>query len=171
VRVEPLAVRPLTKAAFVPFGAVIEVEGAERRLINGGTTERFHALAEVTTLGEGAGAIISIFRGQPFALPIEIRMLERHPLGSQAFMPLDRRSYLVVVAPDAGGRPGTPQAFLATGRQGVSYAAKVWHHPLLALDMPSEFVIVDRAGPGINLEEHFLVDTAYRIDSLPVEGA
>lgn len=171
MRTETLAVRPLTKAAFAPFGAVIETEGAKRRLINGGTTERFHAIAEVAALGEGSSAIISIFRGQPFALPIEIRMLERHPLGSQAFMPLDRRPYLVVVAPDAGGSPGEPQAFLAAGHQGVSYGANVWHHPLLALDRPSEFIVVDRAGPGDNLEEHFFAGSVYRIDALPAAGA
>lgn len=167
MRTEILPVRPLTKAAFAPFGSVIETDGAERRLINGGTTERFHALAEVCALGEGARAIVSIFRGQPFALPIEISMLERHPLGSQAFVPLDRRPYLVVVAPDDGGRPAQPQAFLASGGQGVNYAAGAWHHPLLALESASEFVVVDRTGPGENLQEYFFSDTRYRIESLP----
>jgi len=167
LRTEILPVRPLTKAAFAPFGSVIETDGAERRLINGGTTERFHALAEATALGEGARAIISIFRGQPFALPLEIAMLERHPLGSQAFVPLDRRPYLVVVAPDAGDRPGDPLAFLASGIQGVNYAAGTWHHPLLALDSASEFVVVDRAGPGDNLQEYFFSDARFRIESLP----
>lgn len=162
-----LNVRPLTRAEFAPFGEIIETHGAERRLINEGTTERFHALAQAVTAGDGAHAILSIFRGQPFAPPVEIRMLERHPLGSQAFVPLDRRPFLVVVAPDAGGRPGVPVAFLARGDQGVNYAANVWHHPLIALDAVSEFLVVDREGPGNNLEEHFLTGTYYRIDALP----
>lgn len=162
-----LDIRPLTKEAFAPFGEVIEKEGAELRLINGGTTERFHDLAKTEALGEGARVIVNIFRGQPFALPVDIRMLERHPLGSQAFVPLDRRPFLVVVAADEGGKPGVPQAFLARGDQGVNYRANVWHHPLIALQAASEFLVVDRDGPGNNLEEHFLSDAGYRIAALP----
>jgi ureidoglycolate lyase len=162
-----LDVRPLTKEAFAPFGDVIEKEGAELRLINGGTTERFHNLAKAEALGDGARVIVNIFRGQPFTLPVDIRMLERHPLGSQAFVPLDRRPFLVVVAEDEGGRPGLPQAFLARGDQGVNYGANVWHHPLIALEAASEFLVVDRDGPGNNLEEHFLSDAGYRIVALP----
>ncbi|MBO0663618.1 ureidoglycolate lyase [Jiella sp. MQZ9-1] len=145
--------QPLTKAAFARFGDVIEIDGAEERLINQGTTRRFHDLAAVAVAKDGGHPLISIFRGSAFALPITIAMFERHPLGSQAFFPLNGRSWLVVVATDDGGRPGEPTAFLATGCQGVNYAPGVWHHPLLALHESSDFLVVDRGGGGINLEE------------------
>ncbi|MEX6506427.1 ureidoglycolate lyase [Jiella sp. M17.18] len=145
--------QPLTAAAFAPFGEVIETAGAEERLINNGSTIRYHGLAGVDVAAGGGRPLISIFRGQPFALPIEIAMMERHPLGSQAFYPLSGRPWLVVVAKDAAGRPGDPLAFLAQGDQGVNYAPGVWHHPLLSLDGTSDFLIVDREGPGSNLEE------------------
>lgn len=152
-----LLARPLTAEAFRPFGEVIEPDNAaEIRLINGGTTTRFHDIAPVDVSAGGGRALISLFRGKPFAAPIEIAMLERHPLGSQAFVPLTERPYLVVVAPDEGGRPGPPLAFLATGGLGVSYHRGTWHHPLLALEAVSDFLVVDRGGPGDNLEEAFL---------------
>ncbi|GGE20663.1 ureidoglycolate lyase [Aureimonas endophytica] len=149
-----LAVRPLTIEAFEPFGQVIEADAArEIRLINGGTTTRFHAAATVDVAAEGGSPVISIFRGKPFALPIRIAMMERHPLGSQAFVPLHERPYLAVVAPDENGRPGAPLAFLCDGRRGVSYDRDTWHHPLLALEAVCDFLVVDREGGGRNLEE------------------
>ncbi|MAU97347.1 MAG: ureidoglycolate lyase [Fulvimarina sp.] len=155
--------RPLTKSAFAPFGDVIETDGAEERLINAGTTTRYHDLAQVDVAAGGGRPLISIFRGQAFALPVEIAMFERHPLGSQAFVPLAGRPWLVVVAADDGGQPGEPAAFLASGTQGVNYAAGVWHHPLLALEATSDFLIVDRGASDANLEEVFL-DAPYRIE-------
>ncbi|MCB8839023.1 ureidoglycolate lyase [Aurantimonas sp. VKM B-3413] len=149
---------PLTKAAFAPFGDVIEIAGAEERPINNGTTIRYHDLAHVDVGAEGGRPLISIFRGEPFTLPVEIKMMERHPLGSQAFYPLSGRPWLAVVAQDEAGRPGTPVAFLARGDQGVNYAPGTWHHPLLSLEGVSDFLIVDRGGPGANLEEFLLSD-------------
>lgn len=166
VRVELLGVEPLTKAAFAPFGDVIEVEGAERRLINNGSTERFHDLARVEAEGTEARVLINIFRGQPFAAPIDITMMERHPFGSQAFIPLQGRPFLVVVAQDAAGKPGPLRAFLARGDQGVNYWRNVWHHPLLSLEQASDFLIVDRAGMEDNLEEYFFPDFICRIDTI-----
>lgn len=145
---------PLTADAFRPFGEVIEPDNAsEIRLINKGTTTRFHDIAPVDVSSEGGRPLISIFRGKPFTLPVTIAMLERHPLGSQAFVPLSHRPYLVVVARDENGRPGAPLAFLAANGQGVSYARDAWHHPLIALGDVSDFLVVDRGGPGDNLQE------------------
>ncbi len=146
--------RPLTRAAFAPFGDVIETEGAQHFPINGGTTERFHDLARLDML-DGGRAIVSIFRGQPRSYPMEILMLERHPLGSQAFIPMQGLPYLVVVAETqpASGEPGTLHAFLARGDQGVNYAAGTWHHPLLAMREVSDFVVIDRRGDGHNCDE------------------
>lgn len=150
-----LPVRPLTREAFAPFGTVIEADPSTMRLINGGTTERYHALAEVEVAGEDARVIINIFRGSPRAFPYAVDMMERHPLGSQSFSPIDDRPWLVIVAEDEGGRPGRPQVFLATGRQGVNYRRNVWHHPLMAIGAASDFLVVDRSSSSENLEEYF----------------
>lgn len=168
MKITGLDVRPLTKPAFARFGDVIETEGAEMRLINDGTTERYHDLANVDVAGEGARVLVNIFRGNPFVLPIDISMLERHPLGSQAFIPLQNRPFLVVVAEDDGGKPVMPVAFLCEGNQGVNYARNAWHHPLISLEETSVFLVVDRGGEGNNLEEYFFDDVIYRIEKLAV---
>ena len=149
-----LAVQALTVAAFAPFGEVLACEGARHYPINDGTTERYDDLARIDA-GPGGRPIVSIFRGQPRAFPLCIAMMERHPLGSQTFMPLQRSPYLVVVAepgsPDS--QPGRLHAFLARGDQGVNYAPGVWHFPLIALDAVSDFLVIDRRGPGDNCDE------------------
>lgn len=160
-----LIARPLTREAFRPFGDVIETRGADHFAINNGTTERFHDLAGVDVSGERGHVLISIFVGQPFAPPVEIRMMERHPLGSQAFMPLDNRSYLVAVAlSDENDRPQEPQIFVAAGDQGVNYARNTWHHPLISLGAESRFLVVDRGGEGDNLEEAVYQGRVYLAD-------
>jgi ureidoglycolate lyase len=97
--------------------------------------------------------ILSIFRATRWPQPVEVRMMERHPLGTQAFFPLSPDDWLVVVA--AGERPGADdlRLFRARGDQGVQYARGVWHHPLLVLAERQDFLVVDRRGPGENLEE------------------
>ncbi len=147
-----LRVQPLSRQAFAPFGEVLETDGAEIRMINDGTTERFHALGTARTDTSGS-VIINLFRGQPRSFPYTIDMMERHPLGSQAFYPLSGKPWLVVVAEDRNGTPGAPQAFLASGKQGVNYRANAWHHPLIALDTVCDFLVIDRGGAGDNLEE------------------
>ena len=155
---EPAARRltpePLTRQEFAPFGEVIETAGAERRLINDGTTVRFHDLARVNVAVGGGFPLISVFRAQPRAVPLAVEVLEQHPLGSQAFVPLDPAPFLIVVGP-AGPLPGAGElrAFVTDGRQGVNYARGVWHHPVIALDRESDFLVVDRGGPGDNLVE------------------
>jgi len=143
-----LAIEPLTAEAFAPFGQVIDADQARSFLINGGRTRRFDALAIADCDGEVA---LSIFRGTPWPAPIRIEMLERHPQGSQAFVPMERHSWLVVVA--ARPEPDACRAFLARGDQGVQISRGVWHHPLLALQPVQDFLVVDRKGPGGNLEE------------------
>jgi ureidoglycolate lyase len=157
-----LDIQPLTKAAFAPFGEVIEADPDTMRYINNGTTERFHALASADVVGEGARVIINLFRGQPRDFPYTVDMMERHPFGSQSFSPISGRPFLVVVSGDEGGKPGRPQVFLARGDQGVNYGRNVWHHPLMSLGAVSDFLVVDRDGPGNNLEEYFF-DTPFVI--------
>jgi ureidoglycolate lyase len=153
-----LHVERLTRAAFAPFGDVIELDGARHFPINGGTTERYHDLANVDVTENGGRPLINLFRAQPRALPIEITMMERHPLGSQAFIPLTARRYLVVVAPAGELDPARTRAFWSDGWQGVNYAKGVWHHPLLALDQVSDFVVVDRGGEQPNCDELSLTE-------------
>ncbi|WP_435102611.1 ureidoglycolate lyase [Arhodomonas sp. AD133] len=150
-----LETQPLTREAFAPFGDVIAAdEAAESFPINNGSTTRFHDLARIELLGEDPRPLISIFRGQAFAPPLAIKMLERHPLGSQAFVPLSGRPYLVVVAPRGETvDPADVRAFYVRGDQGVNYHAGVWHHPLLSLEATSDFLVVDRGGPGHNCDE------------------
>jgi len=154
-----IVAEPLTQEAFAPFGDVIEADDAVRHFpINGGNTVRYHDLANIDP-GPDGHAIVSIFRGEPRALPFTVEMMERHPLGSQAFVPVSGRPYLVVVAA-AGEAPGVEalRVFRARGDQGVNYARGVWHHPLLALGAVSDFIVIDRAGPGHNCDEATVAD-------------
>ncbi|AOJ00930.1 ureidoglycolate hydrolase [Burkholderia mayonis] len=158
-----LRLERLTREAFAPFGDVIELAGARRILINGGTTERFHDLASIDVAEAGGRPLVSLFRAQPRAWPIEIDMMERHPLGSQAFVPLAAVArYAIVVAPAGEFDPTRMCAFLAQGWQGVNYAKGVWHHPLLALDALSDFVVVDRGGAQPNCDE-IALDARWRL--------
>lgn len=156
-----LKIEPLTRSAFASFGDVVEMTDAHHYPINQGFTERFHDLARIDTGTEGGETIVSLFRSQPRAYPFAITFVERHPLGSQAFYPLQNRDWLIVVA-EAGTSPSarTLRAFRATGRQGINYARNVWHFPLLVLDRDSDFLVVDRKGPGNNLEEVTLPEPA-----------
>ena len=147
-----LAVEPLTKAAFAPWGEVIERAGAEVRVINDGTTDRLHALAGVDVAAQGGRPIVSIFAGRRRPFPLEVAMLERHPLGSQSFFPLQPADWLVVVGHLDAASPRL-RCFRARGDQGVNYAPGAWHHPLLILVPRQDFLVVDRDGPGANCEE------------------
>jgi ureidoglycolate lyase len=161
-----LSVEPLTRQGFEPFGDVIELEGARHFPINEGTTERFHDLACIDVDDEEGRPLVNLFRGQPRTSPIEIRMMERHPLGSQAFIPLTETPYLVVVAPAGPLDAARLRVFITQGWQGVNYAKGVWHHPLLALERVSDFIVIDRGGEGTNCDEAWLDDV--RHITLPV---
>ena len=149
-----ILIEPLTAEAFAPFGQVIEMAGANHYPINGGMTERYHDLARVELGGVHPRPLISIFRGKPYDLPLTLRLVERHPLGSQAFYPLSDRPFLVIVAADLSGIPDLPRAFLTMPGQGVNIAMNTWHGVLTPLEQESDFLVVDRGGDGNNLEEH-----------------
>lgn len=143
--------RPISAAEFAPFGELLVPRDAPTKMINAGRCERHHALATVERFG--GEAIISIFRSEPVSLPYACALLERHPLGSQAFVPLGPDPWLSVVAPDDGGKPGTPIAFLVPAGVGLNLRAGVWHGVLTPLDRAADFLVVDREGTGVNLEE------------------
>jgi ureidoglycolate lyase len=153
-----IRIEPLSRDAFAPFGQVIEIADAHHYPINGGMTERYHDLAKIELGGPDPRPLLSIFRGQPYALPLTLKMVERHPLGSQAFYPLSPRPFLVIVALDRHGTPETPRAFLTAPGQGVNIAMNTWHGVLTPLDAEADFLVVDRGGPGSNLEEHVFAE-------------
>lgn len=145
---------PLTAEAFALFGDVIEMrENVKHFPINHGQTERYHDLAKVEALGENARVITSLFRSKPLPRPLHVKLMERHPLGSQAFYPLSGRPYMVVVAEKGELKPENIRVFLARASQGVNYHAGTWHHFSLALDDVSNFLVIDRAGEGNNCDE------------------
>ena len=149
-----LVIEPLTRAAFAPFGDVVETGSGQVFHINQGFAERHNNLADADVTLDGGRPNVSIFTARPRPIPIEVRLMERHPLGSQLFAPMQDRPWLVLVCADP--RDGASyRAFRASGAQGVNYARNVWHHPLLVLE-PGLFLVVDRAGPGHNLEEYEL---------------
>jgi ureidoglycolate lyase len=157
-----LTIEPLTKEAFAPFGDVIETDGSDHFMINNGSTMRFHKLATVETATPEDKAIISIFRADAQDMPLTVSMLERHPLGSQAFIPLLGNPFLIVVAP-LGDVPvsGLVRAFVTNGRQGINYHRGVWHHPVLTIEKRDDFLVVDRSGSGNNCDEHFFTEDEF----------
>ena len=148
-----MKIQKLTREAFAAFGDVITKKGAHHYPINDGTTERFHDLARIDVTDAHGKPLVSLFQGQPRRLPLEVKIMERHPLGSQAFIPLSQNPYLVLVAPRGEFTPRGLCAFLAQAGQGVNYAKGVWHHALVALYEVSEFIVIDRGGVGSNCEE------------------
>jgi len=163
---------PLTKAAFVPFGDVIEARGARRFEINDGMCARFHDLATLDLTEAGGRPLVSLFRSRAWTPPFALRLLERHPLSSQAFFPLGSEPFLVVVAPPGETpRAESVRAFRTDGRQGVNLRRGVWHHPLIALAEGAEFLVIDRGAEGETGDGNCDI---YRLDHLPeplvVEG-
>ncbi len=150
---------PLTAKAFKPFGDVVEIEGCDPITINQGFAQRFSDLAMVDVAAEGGRVNISLVTAKPRTLPMDVRIMERHPLATQIFYPLQDRKWTVLVCGDPRDY-GSYRAFTADGRQGINYARNTWHHPLIAYDAESRFLIVDRIGPGNNLEELWLPDNA-----------
>ena len=142
---------PLTEASFAGFGEVIDTVRTSPVTINQGFAQRFNDLAHVDVAAENGLVNVSLFHANPRPLPIAIALMERHPLGSQMFYPLQDRPWLVLVCGDVRDF-ASYRAFTASGQQGVNYARNVWHHPLLVFE-PARFLIVDRKGPGNNLEE------------------
>jgi ureidoglycolate lyase len=149
-----LRAAPLTRDAFAAFGDVIDIEGREYRSINEQTCKRYDDLAFVDVAEGGGRPLISIFEADARQLPLQVRTLERHPLSSQAFFPLQPRPFLIVVAAD-GAAPIEERirAFSSSGSQGVNFRRNTWHHSLIALERGARFLVVDRGGVGENCDE------------------
>jgi ureidoglycolate lyase len=151
---DELILEPLTASAFAPYGDVLDASGEPDKLINAGFCARFHNRARVEFIDGAAG--ISIFAAQCRALPYALTLLERHPEGSQAFIPMSQDPFAVIVAQDDHGKPAHPRAFITAPGQGVNYLRGVWHGVLLPLSGTGLFAVVDRIGDGANLEEYIL---------------
>jgi ureidoglycolate lyase len=155
-----IVIQPLMAEAFAPFGDVLAVAGDPDRIINQGLCGRWHDRANLD-FGDGRAGI-SLFQSHTRALPYLLEMVERHPLGSQAFIPMSLDPFLVIVAPDMGGAPGRPVAFRTAPGQGINIARNTWHGVLTPLHAPGLFAVIDRIGDGTNLEEHWF-DQPYKV--------
>ena len=144
---------PLTAAAFAAFGDVLDATGSFR-LINDGQCQRHHDRARLDFAPEidpNNRPGISIFKAAPRALPYSFDLIERHPEGSQAFIPMTEHPFLVIVAE---GPSAKPRAFLTNGAQGINLHRGTWHGVLTPLHTPGLFAVVDRIGASPNLEEY-----------------
>ena len=158
----------LTASAFAPIGTAIDTGPASPRPMNAGMAQRYHDLAAIDVIGDGAHVVLGLVEAQPYALPLRLTLVERHPLGAQAFVPLNAAPFLVIVCPDEAGLPGTPQAFVTSPHQGVCYARNIWHGVLTPFGAAQNFVVIDRGGPGDNLQEH-VFDAPWTV-CLPAAG-
>lgn len=166
-----LLVKPLTRTDFAPYGDVVESEGRDSYFINNGMAERFHALARVETKGEASYPVISLVKSKKFELPRKVDHVEFHPLGSQAFLPLDQTPFVVVVA-KAGEAPDPDelQAFVTNGQQGINYHAGTWHHVLLTPYAAMDFICVDWEGEGDNCIDFHIDEAEQQTLELPELG-
>jgi len=164
-----LAPQPLTADAFAPFGDIIETGSKMPMAINDEMAQRYDDLAFVDAGDEDGRPNVSIFISEPRALPVVIDMVERHPLGSQLFMPLGDSSYLVAVTDGAPPfQPSDLSVFLISDGRGVNYRKGLWHLPLCTLFETGRFLVVDRGGPGDNCDEyHFPHDARITVEIDP----
>ena len=141
----------ITKKNFSKFGQLIDTSKKNPISINDGYAKRFDDLINIDTSKKKGKAIISIFKAKKRRFPIKIDMMEKHPLGSQAFIPMEDTNFLVFVAP-RGDKPDINkiQSFLVPKQTGVNYKAGIWHFPLIALKNIN-YLIVDRKGKEKNL--------------------
>ena len=151
-----LAIEPLTKESFAPFGDVIDTSNTTAVSINKGLAQSFQSLTRIDVTD--GHVIANIYQSKAPEFPLEIRMMERHPFGSQAFIPMNCQQWLLVVATGDEQAPVELKAFLAEAHQGINYRAGTWHYPLLSLHDGDTFVVIDRNNPAENLHIHKLAD-------------
>ena len=152
---------PLTAADFAPYGEVIEMSGSPDKTINQGMCNRYHDLARLDFTDGRAG--ISLFDAKARDFPYLVDMVERHPQGSQAFIPITQVPFLVVVAEDDAGIPTRPRAFITGPGQSINLHRGVWHGVLAPIRQPGQYAVIDRIGDGDNLEE-FWFETPYVVE-------
>jgi len=148
-----LIIRPklISKENFKKFGDMITTSGIKPLDINDGYAKRFDGIANLDTKKDNGESTISIFSALKRSFPMKVDMMEKHPLGSQAFIPMKETVFLAFVAPE-GDRPDLSkiESFIVPNGIGVNYNAGVWHFPLIATE-DMNFLVVDRLGDGDNL--------------------
>ena len=143
--------KPITKENFSKYGDVITTKDIKPLEINDGYAKRFDGIANLDTSIDGGETTICIFSALKRSFPMKINMMEKHPLGSQAFIPMQETTFLVLVAPK-GSKPNIDEieSFIVPPHIGVNYNPGIWHFPLISTkDM--NFLVVDRKGSGDNL--------------------
>lgn len=155
-----ITIQPITQAAFAPFGDILDCTGDPDKIINQGKCGRYHDRAQLDFSDGRAG--ISLFQAELRSLPLALDMMERHPEGSQCFVPMSDDPFLIIVAPDANGAPGHPQAFQTQAGQAINFYRNTWHGVLTPIAGTGRFAVIDRIGSGDNLEEHWF-DAPYHV--------
>jgi ureidoglycolate lyase len=161
-----LVPKPLTSERFAPFGDVIESVVDRTAAMNAERFERFDDLCRLD-MSDGGRVAVSIARCRvATTLPYRLDMVERHPLGSQAFVPLGPSRMIVVVAPPEESVEASDLcAFVTNGRQGINYHRGTWHMPLIAFASGQEFLIIDRAADQPNCDMHSLDEPVMLVES------
>ena len=144
----------ITKENFSKFGDMITTENIKPIEINNGYAKRFDEIAKLDTSNQNGETTISIFSALKRSFPMKIDMMEKHPLGSQAFMPMKETTFLAFVAPP-GDLPEIEKikSFVVPPKKGINYKPGVWHFPLISTE-DTDFLVIDRKGSGDNLIIH-----------------
>ena len=144
----------ITKENFSKFGNVISTKGIKPLEINNGYAKRYDGIANLNTSNDNGETTISIFSALKRNFPMKIDMMEKHPLGSQAFIPLKETTFIVFVAPK-GKQPNINKikSFIVPKQTGVNYKPGIWHFPLIS-NKNMNFLVIDRKGKGNNLMIH-----------------
>ena len=163
-----ISIEQLDASVFSKFGKIVEKKNAlELRSINQGTTTRYHNISELDLESKNGISSISIFSGTPRNLPIEIKIMEKHPVASQSFLPIQDYDWLIVVSEEKNELPdlNTLKCFHVNGDTGITYNKNVWHHPLL-VKKKQDFWVIDRINDeedtSINLKEYYFTNNEIR---------
>ena len=167
-----ISIEQLDINTFSKFGDIIQKKNAlELRSINQGTTTRYHNISKLSLESKNGNSSISIFSGSPRDLPIEIKIMEKHPIASQSFLPIQDYDWLIVVCEEKNELPdlSTLRCFQVDGDTGITYNKNIWHHPLL-VKKKQDFWVIDRINDqensSINLEEYHFNNNEIRVINL-----
>lgn len=167
-----ISIEQLNINIFSKFGDIIQKKNAlELRSINQGTTTRYHNISKLSLESKNGNSSISIFSGSPRDLPIEIKIMEKHPIASQSFLPIQDYDWLIVVCEEKNELPdlSTLRCFQVDGDTGITYNKNIWHHPLL-VKKKQDFWVIDRINDqensSINLQEYHFNNNEIRVINL-----
>ena len=167
-----ISIEQLDINIFSKFGDIIQKKNAlELRSINQGTTTRHHNISKLSLESKNGNSAISIFSGSPRDLPIEIKIMEKHPIASQSFLPIQNYDWLIVVCEEKNELPNlsTLRCFQVDGDTGITYNKNIWHHPLL-VKKKQDFWVIDRINEqensSINLQEYHFENNETRFINL-----